>query len=406
MIPRFRPPLKWKQIFRILGSGEPSLQDWEARLARAAGYTQAVWFPYGRVAAQAFFECQKATPSAVLSAFNCSALLAGLLSANAKVHFVDTEPEGFNQDPDLFLSALRVSRKRTGVVVHQWGIDPRLSLDSTPNPLLHDKALCDFQSPVHNLKPSDAVLHSFGWGKPLASLHGAALFSNDEATAAKWRTWRAARLLPPAPSRELLECFALKVAFQPILFGGVYRLAAWLPLARQLTGNTTGGGIALPTNWNRRVSEGVFRMLMDHIEAQEANRSRRIEMSQSYTTQLQALAPYVKLPPVHTALSHYPIRVRDRDALHAHLLRRGYFTSTRLFANLLCDLVPSNSVKKDFPNARRLTAETLHLPLYPSLGRTEQTHIAAAISGWCHLQRKDESCYSITTDVNSSTIPS
>ncbi|MEZ4752293.1 MAG: hypothetical protein R3B54_17175 [Bdellovibrionota bacterium] len=35
MIPRFRPPLKWKPIFSILRHGDATLTEWEVRLAEA-----------------------------------------------------------------------------------------------------------------------------------------------------------------------------------------------------------------------------------------------------------------------------------------------------------------------------------------------------------------------------------
>lgn len=406
MIPRFRPPLKWKQIFKILGGAEVPLEDWEKRLAAAAGYAHAVWFPYGRVAVKAYFESQSGNAHAVLSPFNCSALLAGLLSARVNISYVDTEPTGFNQDPDLFLSALRVSKKRTGIIVHQWGIDPHLPVNATPNPLLHDKALCDLVSPVEHLKNDDAVLHSFGWGKPIASLHGAALFTNFAPAAARWKTWQQTNLLPALPIRDFAECVALKLAFQPMLFGVTQQIAGSLPPARQLSGNTAGGGTSLPGNWNRLVSESIFQMAWEQIETQIKNSAKRIEINDHYSTLLQPLTGVLALPPTGIPLSHYPVRLQNRDGLHKHLLRSGIFSSNRLFNRLLSDLAPNQNSKRDFPNARRLCAETLHLPLYPSLGIAEQRTIAAAISEWCRQQEREKSCYSITTDVSSSTIRS
>ncbi|MEZ4752292.1 MAG: DegT/DnrJ/EryC1/StrS family aminotransferase [Bdellovibrionota bacterium] len=331
--------------------------------------------------------------------------MSGLLSAKVDVNYVDTEPDGFNQDAQLFLSALRVSRSELASWYTNGESIPRSKL-TIPNPILYDKALCDFQNPVQTLKETDAVLHSFGWGKPLASLRGAALFSNCAAAASKWKSWQTANLLPSRPTQDFVECLALKSAFNPILFGVTQRLAASLPLAKQLSGNTAAGGTTLPVNWNRQVSEPVLQMLWSQIETQKENSERRREINRRYAELLSAHQAFIQLPPLDQALSHYPIRVVGRDSLHRSLLQRGFFTSTRLFAKLLCDLVPQKVSKRTFPHARRLAAETLHLPLYPDLAAADQNKIAAAISVWCRQQRKDESCYSITTDVNSSTIPS
>jgi dTDP-4-amino-4,6-dideoxygalactose transaminase len=382
MIPRFRPGYSWGQVFaQALGSSSQlALSELESHFAKRVGAAFCVWFPYGRVAVQAYLEALGKSGGVVLAAFNCLALGSGIRAAGWKPCYVDTG-EGFNQDPEIFLKLL--AQQDAGIVVSQWGIpsDSRIEREAK-GPLLYDFALRGWETRLPSLRERDAVLFSLGWGKPGGTLRGGILALQNGAFAEALRAWRDRRLEPSHPGREALDLSLLKTAFQPLSFGTFWRLAHRVPAARRLSGLESDGGAVLPKDAYSRLSERLLALSWSRIEEGSPAALERREQLQRYAQLLRGISDRVQLPIQEIPLSHYPIRLENRDDVQKRLLARGIFSSSQLFSRLLCDydgLKDENGAS--LPRSRELTRQTLHLPLYSGLDGGTQAKIATALTG-------------------------
>jgi dTDP-4-amino-4,6-dideoxygalactose transaminase len=360
------------------GVGDPA--PLEQSFAEHYGYRQAVWFTYGRVAAKAYLETLNSPGQVAVSPFNCVALGNAVVSAGRRPRFVDVAADSFNPDAEAFRQALALPEVGCGMAVSLWGIPmANVAENETPKPILHNYALRSLDATRPSLKKRDAVLYSLNWGKPVPSLRGGFLCGDDDAQAAQWRLWRDQTMRTTPRRKDFNDALLLTLAFQPALFGATVWLKHRLPVGGRLSGLEGATGKLLPTNWNHRGTRGIFEMSRRSLGEFQRLVAERADQVSTYHGALRDLAgPRLTLPPAVPFLSHYPVRSADKERLARHLGSRGVFVSTQLFEDLLVDYpwLRFDQNPNDFPQARRLTRTTLHLPLYRGLTRKMQLGIA------------------------------
>ena len=136
---------------------------------------------------------------------------------------------------------------------------------------------------------------------------------------------------------------------------------------------------------NSRLDEfqaAILRVKLRHLESW--NHARR-QKAAVYTRLLQdAVATPDPGPEGSHVFHQYVIRVRDRDALQAHLAAHGVEAAVyypwplhlqKCFAYL-------GHQPGDFPQSEQAAREVLALPLYPELPPAAQEHVAALVCQW------------------------
>lgn len=378
MVPRFRPRLRWSDIARSVWGEGCGFSELESQFARSFGFAHAVWFPYARVAVQAYLEELPRRGQVVLSAFNCTALGAAVVAAGQTPAYVDTQSGGYAEDPTRFAEALGASSTVAGIAVAPWGI-PAHSYDCA-KPILYDYALGTLQPRPRGLKSGDGVVYSLGWGKPLSAYRGGMLCTDETSLATQWRARRDLALVDATPkqnARDVLRLVALRLGFDPLFFGFAAQWAARTPLARALLGTES---IGMPADSQAALSPRLWVLAKRRLGERARLRALRLEQVRTYDALLRNL-PEARgaLPPLEP-LSHYPLLWEGRDELHTWLARHGIFTSSGLFDRLLCDYAPLRGVTLGgLENARTLTQKTLHLPLFFDLSAQDQERIARYI---------------------------
>lgn len=397
MIPRFRARFRAEEIATLaFASPGGALAELEAEFARAYGYRHAIWLPYGREAVRCALETLVAegavSPSdrvATVAAFNCVALGNGIVSAGFRPRYVDTGEGSFGADPAAFVESLGRSGVGAGIHVAAWGaVGDESFLRSAAKPVIHDRCLAGFvKVPPAFVREEDAAVYSFGWGKPLGFLRGGMLCGNSDRFAAAWRRWRSERVtLPASRFREIRDALALLVALNPFVFSWAMG-AEKLPAFKRLTGRDGEESSAPSREAGRWVSAGQYANLRARLRDLDRSAAERAAQIDVYFSALAGI-PGIALPGRDPALSHFPVRSKDRDRTKAALARAGFFSSDRLFAKLLVDYPGlAGESEGELVRSRELTRTTLHLPLYPGLELETIRALARVLKEECGASR-------------------
>jgi dTDP-4-amino-4,6-dideoxygalactose transaminase len=127
----------------------------------------------------------------------------------------------------------------------------------------------------------------------------------------------------------------------------------------------------------------ILRVKLGHLDAWNG---RRRELARRYDMLLADLP--VTTPPVAPGVEHayhqYTIRVRERDALAAHLRAQGvgtmiYYPVPLHLQGLYTDLGYGAGA---LPVSEQASREVLSLPIYPQLGEEQQSEVVGAIGAF------------------------
>jgi dTDP-4-amino-4,6-dideoxygalactose transaminase len=140
---------------------------------------------------------------------------------------------------------------------------------------------------------------------------------------------------------------------------------------------------------NFRLDELQAAVLLVKLKHLDAWTRARQTNAAHYTELIAAagLGDRVRPPPIvrgRHIFNQYVIRAERRDALRAHLTRRGVGTEIYYPVSLheqQCFAYLGYRAE-DFPNAHRAAAETLALPVYPELKAAEREYVIAEIAAF------------------------
>jgi dTDP-4-amino-4,6-dideoxygalactose transaminase len=171
-----------------------------------------------------------------------------------------------------------------------------------------------------------------------------------------------------------------------VVSGDADFLARVRRLANHGAGTHKYDNVVLGTNSRLdAIQAAVLRVKLRHLEAWNQERRERVA---AYDTAL-AGTPGVELPreaPGARSSWHlYAIRVRERDALAAHLAQRGIATAVHYPRpiHLQPALAFLGGKPGDLPVSESLSRDVLCLPLYPELPLSTVAEIAAAVRVCC-----------------------
>jgi dTDP-4-amino-4,6-dideoxygalactose transaminase len=379
VLPRMRPDLSAFEIATLLEPGRAEPGALEAAFCNQFGYRHAVWFPYARLGIQCWLESLDDRPRRVVAqAFVCSVVGDAIARAGLPAALVDVEEATHQQHPAQFSEALR-EQGSVGVTVRTWG-GSHNGADAGASPVLYDLAMAALDpGRVVALKPEDAVIYSFGKGKPISVLHGGLLCGDNDANAAKWRNFRAGKLRPPHRLRQAAYAAIQGVAFEPHVFAVLLALREAIR-SRGGTPRRSTDPSAPGDEWEL-LGRGGLEIASRRLSAIAQLRAERARQIQAYADGLGDL-PALRTLRAEPFLSHFPLRLprAERDRLKRFLLERRIYSSTELYDTTLVDHPTLRAeLASELRTTHALRTELLQLPLFTWLTARDQDRVIEAV---------------------------
>ncbi|UCF67184.1 MAG: DegT/DnrJ/EryC1/StrS aminotransferase family protein [Acidobacteriota bacterium] len=374
MIPPVRPAAR---VFDVLASMFSTSREssFEDELKRCAGRRTVELFGSGRAAlAQRLLRLERSDRDEVLvPAYTCWSVPAAVVRANLKVRLVDVDPVTLAPDAEQ-LTTLPTSRLEAIVVTHLFAdtcdVDRISDIFASRDPnvlVIEDAAQC---WPTRRPSRADAVVLSFGRGKPMALGGGGALLHDN----------------PPEARPEVgagrnlargLAFLAALVLSSPRFF----RIAAAMP----------GIGIGetiydpqFPVNdalslWQRRLGAKLLAQI-DQCERARGEIAAQLRAVVSHQVGWHAPGRCWLKGPIRLPLLA-PTRM-DRDRVVSALRRDGVYAGP-MYPGTLADIqnLRPHLVNPDerLDGARALADRLLTIPVYPMMSRGDVDHVGESL---------------------------
>ena len=377
------------------------LRRFEAAHAAASGCAEAVWLPSARAGiAWALRATLSAETKVIGPAFTCSVVHEAMVRSGGPQKIIDAASDSFEMEP----AALRAARSNDHALVlsepygHTYDLAV-LANTSAPAPKIRivDSAMAvPHPSLFRRLRGNDFAVVSFGTGKNMYAGWGAMGLTRDSALANEVRKIRDAMLTAASfklTAKRNLGISLRTAAQNPIVFSVTRKLWYQANALRSRRPKQTAApqtaasapSFAFPAEWSNdqtcvaewrlpstRVDRGLA---LRNLETAEVVHAKRLELARRYHNNL-ANAKGLLLPPVSPfALSHFTVRVdaRIRNRVKEDLLKLGVYTIS------LWTFSPHLN-PQEFPNAARICAEVINLPLSPWMSLAQVDEVCEKLS--------------------------
>ncbi len=392
-IPRFRPSLTWETIAGIVGRAccapldEAGPCAFEEVLARYLGVRHALPMPSGRAGLQAILKAAGLKPGdeVLLSAFNYWAVPRVVEALGLRPVFVDIDPVTCNLDARLIEDKV-TGRTRALVATHLYGLpcdmDAVLKAGAGHRLFVIEDCVQALGATYrHRMAGSlgDASYFSFGLTKTMSLLGAGIVACDDDALADRMRAEAASQ--EPLERTQILKMMisaaAMKAATSPwifdlLLFPFIYMAArrGWDLIGDLFEEKPPAQPSAAPGRL--KVIPGALRKEFGLKGLDDLGGLIKKRVANGCYLQ-QHIRPQGKmtLSPISAGnvFTSFPARVRDKEGLAWELLMRGIDTSKGFMQAF-----------GDCPNAERLGAEILHLPVHPFLREEDLKYMCGAVN--------------------------
>jgi perosamine synthetase len=341
-----------ESVLAVVRSGRlsqgPVVAALEEAFARSCGVRHAVAVNTGTAALVAALEALGLGPGdeVVVPAFTFVATANAVLATGADVHLVDVRPDDHTLDPDALAAAVG-PRTRALVPVHLFGRPADLGA-ITPLANRHGLHLVEDAAQAHGARIGDRVVGGFGTGcfsfhatKNLAAGEGGMVTTDDDDVADRIRVLR---------NQGMRERYAYE---------------------------------AVGHNWRMtELAAAVLLPQLRHYPEQVARRRAHAARLDELLADVPGVVLPVSSPQRESVWHRYTVRLRDRDAVAAHLRACGIETGVHYPHPLQdhdCYRHHPRVHAGPTPVAAELARECLSLPVHPLLTDDDLTRIAGTL---------------------------
>lgn len=388
MIPRLRPPFGLLDLATALASADVcSVSLFERRFAERFGFTDAVYFPYGRSGVHALLLALGMKSRSVLNpSYGCIVVPHAVLLSGNRVHFVDSTAEHFLPSAREWAGALMretavaVITPLFGYPVERAGIEAAIRECAPECFVLYDVAqgFDAFDERGSQLPGGHAALFSFGIGKMLSTLYGGMLTLRDARLAAGVRAMR--DLYSPATRLHKFELLTYGIAVWAAFRQPMFAIADLLERRTNWLGRFTTEYYAtdiprLPRDFQVAPTPLQAALGLRQLARYETIATERARLGAIYEQRLRAGGVRTFAHAHRPTWSIYPLAVRQRERAVELLGQEGVQVGT--LVNYACaDLPGYEPWAGRCPYSSLWGASTINLPNWPGLGARAVEHIA------------------------------
>lgn len=396
MIPKTCPNFDTLDLSSILRPGI-TRREFEEGVAIKAGAQYGLAFAYGHAG---FFALLKALnlsqAEIVVPAYTCKIMLEVIVTTGNIPVFVDIDLADYNMDLNALKSAITTKTKAI-IATHMFGYPTNIKAireiaNNEQIVIVEDAALTFPGSTLgRDGLQGDVSLFSFGPGKPLFTLRGGAIVTNNAKLYEKLESYRDREMSNLSP-KEWAKRWALLVVHYFLSRNSIYSLAWRLNLSkgtihnlawrlRPINGGHQPSTLSLPGDYATRYTNLQARMGLTQLRKSDFILARRRAIAKLYDETLQGIPGLTPAPMLEGAsYSLYTVRVKDRDAIcFGQKMRARGIETGHTFNYAVSNLEEYRAYAGGFyPCAEQTGREVVNLPIYSGLTERQIHYIACS----------------------------
>ncbi|MDY6867150.1 MAG: DegT/DnrJ/EryC1/StrS family aminotransferase [Chloroflexota bacterium] len=379
MIPQKRPHLNFFDILSVL-SLKNAHHKFEQAVANHANARYGVAFAYAHSGFLALLKVLNLSQTEIiLPAYTCDIMAETIVVTGNVPVFVDINLNDYNMDLDELKTA--ISPKTSAIIAtHLFGypidVDAVRHLSGDERILIVEDAALTF--PGSRKLRGDVGMFSFGSGKPLFTVRGGVIVTNDAKIYEQLKAYRDQQMNKISPTQLGKRLVRLIITYLSSK-NFFYQLSHRLNSDQSSYDRPT---TQLPIDYNSGYANFQAQLGLAQLRRSPHFLSRRRQIAECYDNLLQGIAGLTLAPLIEEAsYSHYTIRVKKRDHIKfSQKMRMKNIETGRTFDYALPTLKKYKSyVHKPFPCAEQAGQEVVNLPLYTGLSQKQIHYIADSI---------------------------
>lgn len=387
MIPRLKPYYGVRELKAALQLYKKAVIDFEEGFAKKFGARHALAFPYGRSGLYTLFKVLGIeNAEVIMPAYTCVVVPNATVISGNIPKFVDISLKDYNMDLALLEDAI-TDKTRIIIPTHLFGYPmnineiERIVSNANQDIVVIQDCAHSFAAEYNGefvCSHGDAALYSLSIGKPMSSIFGGIITTNDDVIYDKMKEYRDQYFSRPSIFKQLrkfLYLVAVLVAFNNKVYGFVNFLERSHFLDRY-TKYYEEDKIYLPKDFMGLYGDVEARVGLVQLEKyDEINKRKRI-IAAYYNEQLQDLDG-IELPPIidGATYSHYVVRVDNRDKLLEKMRKCGVQLGQLIEYSIPHMKAYEKYKDNEFPNSLYCSKTTINLPNYPALKEQELDYI-------------------------------
>ena len=376
MIPCIKPPAGLAEISAALAffRGE-CLERFESAFAHEMGQRHAVAFPYARTGLMLLLEALGLRDREIICpAYTCVAVPHAVIYSGNMPVFADSTPGEFNMDLDL---AERRITEKTGAIIATSLFGHPVDCDRLDLIRKRHQHVAVIQDCSHAFtaewkgrpvrREGTAALFAMNAGKPMTSIFGGMVTTDDSSLHRKLRALREARMKKSGLFRSVRRFLHLAgswAAYSAPLFTAV-SVPGRLGILDWIAGRRDEEYIDMPRDHLSAMSPVEARVGLENLKRLKSLISRRREAAEHYFAHL-AGREEILLPPhiPGSDFSHFVILVKDRE----RLLKEGIKNGVQL-GSLFDYSIPELPIYGEhpgglYPEAGMIARRAVNLPVH------------------------------------------
>jgi len=393
MIPRLKPYFNNKELAAIISVGRNAVQDFESKLSSKFKTRYGVAFLYGRSGLCALLKCLGIKDSEVIvPAYTCVVVPNAVVYSGNIPRFVDITLDHYCMDLDILERSINdKTRAIVGTPLFGYPYD----VDKLKDIIRRSgREILLIQDCAHSLgaeykgaplcNMGDAALFSFSITKPISSVYGGMITTNNEEIYKKLKSYRDENFTEPSFGEDLkmlLLFFTAYAAFFEPFYRFVDLLERRTRVLDPITKYYREDLIDMPADYMNKLPSINARIGSIQLDKCDEINERRIRIAEFYNEALKSLKGIRPPHLIEWATYIYCVSMVDnRERFIEHMRKRGVQIGSYIEYAIPYMKAYERYRSGDYPNAYKCSRNIINLPCHPFLSDADLSKIVRHIS--------------------------